>query len=177
MIGKQFSFYLGPSDQIGFEEAIRASGEIAFLLNWPHSQSPQQLPTSRVLAMGKEALRLLIARTVDQPQIEFRPIKGRDDFSCSTTFSPVIEFDRCYVTDRFIRAGRLYRVDRYWNEHNHRESKPAAFTAWADRLYRLAKKSLVKVEHGYYAGAEAIELRKRGVAFEGLDIPIGSIAS
>jgi hypothetical protein len=45
----------------------------------------------------------------------------------------------------------------------------------ADRLYKLAKASLTKVENGYYAGCEALERRNAGVAFEGLDIKIGSI--
>ena len=107
--------------------------------------------------------------------VEFRPIKGRGEFSCDPTFAPVIEFSRCYATDRFIRAGRLYRVDKYWDENKQLVSKPDAFIDWGDRLYKLAKASLTKVEQGCYAGAEALELRKAGVAFEGLDIEMGSV--
>lgn len=108
-------------------------------------------------------------------RVEFLPISGREEYSCDPTFAPVIEFSRCYETDRFIRAGRLYRVDKYWDENKQLVSKPQAFIDWADRLYKLAKGSLTKVEQGCYAGAEALELRKAGVAFEGLDIEVGSI--
>lgn len=175
MSGKQFTFFLASSDQIVFEEALRASGDIAFLPDVSKSERPEELLTSRVLAMGRERLDLWIARRTDLFGITFKPIGTRDEYSCDPTFAPVIEFGRCYVTDRFIRAGRLYRVDKYWNERSQRVSKPVGFIEWADRLYKLAKASLTKVEQGCYAGAEALELRKRGVAFEGLDIEVGSI--
>lgn len=175
MSGKQFTFFLAPSDQIGFEEALWASGEIAFLADLSKSEHPEELSTSRVLAMGKESLGLWIAHRVDLPKIAFKPVGARHEFSCDPTFAPVIEFSRCYATDRFIRAGRLYRVDKYWDENKQLVSKPDAFIDWADRLYKLAKASLTKVEQGCYAGAEALELRENGVAFEGLDIAVGSI--
>ena len=125
--------------------------------------------------MGKEVLDLWIARRANHSEIIFKPLGSRDEFYCDQTFAPVIEFGRCYVTDRFIRAGRLYRVDKYWDENKQLVSKPDAFIDWADRLYKLAKASLTKVEQGCYAGVEALELRKKGVAFEGLDIEVGSI--
>lgn len=175
MAGKQFTFFLAPSDQMGFEEALRASGDVAFLRHWPKSAHPDELPTSQVSAMGKEVLDIWIARRADLHDIEFKPVGARGDFYCDPMFAPVIEFSRCYVTDRFIRAGRLYRVDQYWNANEQFVSKPGAFVDWADRLYKLAKASLTKVEQRCYAGAEALELRKAGVAFEGLDIEVGSI--
>jgi len=175
MSGKQFTFFLAQTDEIAFEEALRASGDIAFLRVWPKSANPEEVPTSQVLEMGREILNLWIARRVDLPMINFTQVRGREVFSCDPTFAPVVEFSRCYVTDCFIRAGRLYRVDKYWDENEQLVSKPDAFIEWADRLYKLAKASLTKVEQGCYAGAEAMELRKQGVAFEGLDIEVGSI--
>ena len=175
MAGKQFSFFLGFADQIKFEEALRSSGDIAFLKFWPKSIRPEELSTSQVLTMGQDVLQVLIARRDDISQIEFLPIKGREAFSCDPTFAPVVEFGRCYVTDRYIRAGRLYRVDKYWDDNRQLIDKPIAFIDWADQLYKLAKASLTKVEQGCYAGAEALELRKAGVAFEGLDIEVGAI--
>lgn len=175
MAGKQFSFFLGPSDQAEFERAIRTSGDVAFLRIWPHSARPEEVETSEVLEMGREILDLLIARRADVADIEFRPIKGRNEFSCDPTFEPVIEFGRCYVTDRFIRAGRLFRVDKYWNTEKQLVSKPDTFVEWADSLYKFAKASLTKIEQGCYAGAEAMKLREAGVAFEGLDIEMGAL--
>jgi hypothetical protein len=173
--GRQFTFFLAPADQAIFEAIIRESGNLAFLESQPLSPQAKEVPDSIIKAMGKERIRLLIARRADLSQIEFTPIRSRDDFTYDVNRVPVIEFDRCYATDRFIRAGRLYRVDKYWDASKQQVSKPDAFIEWADRLYKLAKKSLTKVEQGCYAGAEALELRKAGVAFEGLDIEMGSI--
>jgi hypothetical protein len=175
MAGKQFSFFLGQEDQGEFEKALRSSGDVAFLKVWPKSPRPEELSTSRVLAMGQEILNVWIARREDLHNIEFRPLRGRDVFSCDPMFAPVIEFGRCYVAERFIRAGRLYRIDKYWDQNKQLESKPDTFIDWADRLYKLAQASLTKVEQGCYAGAEALKLRKAGLVFEGLDVEVGSI--
>jgi hypothetical protein len=175
MSGKQFTYYLAPSDQIGFEEAARGSGDVAFIRRLSRSEHPEEVSTTRILAMGKEHLGLLIARRVDLPGLKFSPVGARNEFSCDPLFTSVVEFGRCYVTEQFIRAARMYRVDKYWDENKQLVSKPDAFIEWADRLHKLAKASLTKVEQGCYAGAEALELRKAGVAFEGLDIEVGSI--
>jgi len=175
MAGKQFTFFLGMSDQIKFEGAMRSSGDIVFLRHWSQSARPEEVPTSQVFEMGREILGLWIARREDLPLIEFQPIKGRAEFACDPTFAPVIEFSRCYVTDRFIRAGRLYRSDKFWDDNRQLVEKSPAFIEWADRLYKLAKSSLTKVEQGCYAGAEAIKLRETGVAFEGLDVEVGAL--
>ena len=174
-MGRQFSFFLGPKDQEPFEEAMRASGDLVFLKDWPLGSEPEEVQSSVILEMGKEALKLLVARRADLRLIRFHPIKGRAEFSCDPTFAPVIEFSRSYVTSRFIRAGRLYRTDAYWNDNNERQKKPQEFISWADRLYALGKRSLTLVEGPYYAGADALGLRGKGVAFEGLDIKIGSL--
>jgi hypothetical protein len=175
MAGKQFSFFLGREDQLVFENALHLAGDVSFLKIWPKSSQPEVLPKSRVLAMGEEILDLLIAREADLPEIVFRPIQGRDVFSSDQFSAPVIEFGRCYVTDRYIRAGRLYRVDKYWNDNRELVSKPAEFIEWAERVYKFAKASLTKIEQGCYAGRQALDLRKSGVALEGLDIEVGSI--
>lgn len=177
MAGKQFTFFLSAADQLGFEEALRASGEIAFLRSWPASSEPEELSTSKVREMGVEMLDILIVRREDLPLLEFRPVRGGNVFSCDSVLAPVVEFGRCYVTDRFIRAGRLYRGDQYWDSNKQPVSKHRAFVEWAERLYKLAKASLTKIEQGCYAGAEAIELRKAGLVFEGLDIAIGTLES
>jgi hypothetical protein len=124
--------------------------------------------------MGEEILSILIARRVDIPEIDFRPVPGRDVFSCDPEISPVIEFGRCYQTKRFIRAGRFYRIDEYWDAQNLR-NKPRAFIDWGERLFSIAKASLTKVEQGCFAGPEAVAMRQSGIAFEGLDIEVGSL--
>jgi hypothetical protein len=173
--GVQFSFFLAPADEAAFDAVLRASGDIAFLKIWPSSPRAEEIESSIVAAMGQEILSILIARREDISMIEFTPIKGRDVFGHDVFSDPVVELGRCYVTDRFIRSGRLYRIDKYWGYDGEKMSKSSEFIDWANRLYKLVKGSLTKVEQGCYAGAEALELRKKGVAFEGLDIEVGSI--
>lgn len=175
MIGKQFGFFLAPSDQLEFERELRTSGDIVFLNERPSSPRAEELPTTQILKMGEEPLGVLIAQRADLRHLRFLVVKNADIYVCDTYDSLAVEFSRCYVADRFIRAGRLYHVDKYWDRYNNLTHKPTEFIDWAARLYKAAKKSLVKVEQGYFAGKEALELRAAGVAFEGLDIEIGSI--
>ena len=176
MEGKQLVFFLGPNDQIGFENALRTSGDIAFLRLWPATPKPEELHDSLVREMGSEVLDLIIARKKDLLGLQFTPVRGRNVFSCSVTIEPIIEFSRCYVSDDFIRSGRLYRVDQYWDQYGNIASKSDAFTAWAGRVFESARASLIKIERGFYAGTEAIELRKTGLKFEGLDVGVNSTA-
>jgi hypothetical protein len=177
MAGRQFSFFLAQADQTALEVALRESGDLAFVNERSSSSKAEERASSVIQEIGKEPFGLLIARRADLKDILFRPIKGRQEFSCDINTQPVVEFSRfpSASTDRFIRAGRLYRIDKYWGDDGKLVSKPPEFIDWAERLYKLAKASLTKVEQGCYAGAEALELRKAGVAFEGLDIEVGSI--
>ena len=176
MAGRQFSFFLAPRDQLSFENALRATGDIAFCL--PRSQSPklEECESTLITEFGEVSLRVIIARAVDLPTIKLREIKGRNEYSCDVIGQPIVEFDRSFVSLQSISAGRFYRIDKYWDDAGNLESKSPEFIEWAERLYKAAKKSLIKVEQGCYAGAEALELRKAGVAFEGLDIELGSVA-
>ena len=111
-------------------------------------------------------------RRVDLPLLDFQSIAGRNEYSCDVDVEPIIEFGRCYVTPDFIRGGRLFRIDKYWSYDGNLIIKPQEFTEWGERLYKAAKKFLTKVEQDCYAGQHALEMRKAGIAFEGLDIPI-----
>jgi hypothetical protein len=107
--------------------------------------------------------------------ILFTPIKDRDAFSCDLFTQRVIELAGSHFSKRVLRAGRLYGLDRYWREDGAYASKPIEFVEWAERVYKVTKRSLIKIEHGFYAGREALELRRTGMLFEGLDIGIGVI--
>jgi hypothetical protein len=177
MAGRQFSFFLGPNDQLAFEEVLRSSGDIAFFSENSMSNEPELYATVQIGPSGEDSFKILIARKADLKKIEFIPSKGPNGAYANQDVSPFVEFSRfpAVVDGRMIRASRLYRIDKYWGDDGKLVSKSPEFIDWADRLYKLAKASLTKVEQGCYAGAEALELRKAGVAFEGLDIEIGSV--
>lgn len=176
MSGRQFSFFLGLTDQQTLEDVIRSSGDIVLLANRSHSDMGEELASSIIDDPQKQSLRCLIARRADLADIHFKPTGYRpDDFACNVTYEPVVEFDRFFFAKNFMRAGRFYRVDQYWNADDEVESKSPEFIEWAERLYKLVKKSLARVEQGHFAGAEALAMRRSGIPFEGLDIEFGSL--
>ncbi len=176
MTGKQFSFYLGLTDQIALEEAIRASGDVLFLGRRSSSARGEEQASSILMDIENEWPLVLIARRADFPIIRFTPTYSTDnDFACKVLDQRIIEYDRMVGFKTFIRAGRLYRVDKFWDANNQLVSKSPQFVDWADHLYKLVKKSLTRVEQGFYAGREALAMRNTGVPFEGLDIEFNSI--
>lgn len=176
MAGKQFSFYIGLTDQIAIEEAIRASGDVVVLESRSGCKRGGERDSSIMRNPDNERFRVLIARRADFPLIRFHPTHSPDnDFACDDFTQPIVQFDRGFYFKRFFRACRMYRQDRYFNEHDELVSKSPEFIEWADRLYKLVKKSLIKVEQGRYAGREALAMRQSGIPFEELDIEFDSI--
>ena len=158
------------------EESIRASGDVVVLEARSASERGIERESSIMRDPESERFGVLIARRADLPFIHFHPTGYRpDDYSCDTLRQPVVEFDRPLYFRKFIRAGRMYRNDNYWNECDELVSKSPDFIAWADLLYELVKKSLIKIEKGRYAGREALALRQQGIPFEQLDIEFDSI--
>jgi hypothetical protein len=174
--GKQFSFFLGLTDQIAMEEAIRASGDVVILSARSRAAWADEKESSVMHDPENEVFRVLIARRTDLPLIHFHPTHSPDnDFACKVLDQQIVEYDRMVGFKHFIRAGRMYRVDKFWNANHQIVSKSPEFIEWADRLYKLVKRSLTKVEQGFYAGQEALAMRRSGVPFEGLDVEFNSI--
>lgn len=170
MSSQQFSFFMDESDQRRFNEALRASGDIAFLPVRPSVPYPDEIQTSAVSHIGREALTIMIVRRDMLDDIVFKNIVGTEKYFADVTTQPFIEFTRCYYTDIYIRSGRFFRNDSYWDADGKLTKKSTSFIGWAQELFRIGKRSLTKIEDGYYAGDGALKRRGMGVVFEGLDI-------
>lgn len=168
MAGRQVNFFLGPSDQVPFERALRSVGDLVILESRSQTWEPEIRSTTELVNFGMEPLRVLLARPSDLAKIRFRLIEGRASFSCDPMFMPIVEFDRCYVSDLLIRRGRLFFVSKYHDDHKQVVSKSEAFVGWADGLMAAAKKALKKIENNFYAGDGALKMRSEGVLFEGV---------
>jgi hypothetical protein len=166
--GRQLNFFLGPSDQEHFEQALQAAGPLVIFKSRSPSAAPETLTTTVIARFGEEHLRVLLARPDDLREVRFEPIKGRADYSCNPTYSPIIEFDRCYVSDGLIRPGRLYYIPKYYDEDGKLVPKPALFLKWAEDVFSAARASLREIEGDLFAGAEALELREAGTRLEGV---------
>lgn len=168
MAGRQVNFFLGPSDQVPFEMALRGVGDLVILESRSRTAEPETRQTTEIVCFGKEPLRVILARPVDLANLTYRLIEGRGNFASDSIFMPIVEFDRCYVSEHLIRPGRLYFLPQYYDDSRQLVAKSDAFVRWANGLIAAAKKALTKIEHNFYAGAGALQMRSEGVLFEGL---------
>ena len=170
MASRQFSFFLGFNDQASIEQAIRKSGDVVFFRESAPSPSPVQVRTVVIEQHRPEPFKILICRRVDLTSIQFIESPGPHGYYVDQDRSPFVEFSRFpkMADDHQIRASRLYRIDKYWNDVDKLVSKSLDFVEWAEHLYALTKASMIKIQNGYYAGAEAIKLRRDGILFEGI---------
>ena len=168
-MGRKFSFFLSSSDQQRFNSFLLDVDDSVFFNSRPNYPEAQILDSSA----SRESHRVLVGRRSDLSNIRFISISGCSDFSSDVSSQPFIEFDRSHLKAKCLWEGRLYRTDRFWDENGEISLKSEDFVRWADRLFRIAKKSLTKIESGFYAGDEAIEMRKNGIAFVQLDLSIG----
>jgi hypothetical protein len=166
MLGRQITVYLGRSDQAPFEQALSVAADFAILKSRSSSTRPELVSTTAISEYGKDRLRVLLARPGDLDAISFSQVLGRPEYSCDPTHQPIIEFDRSYVGDAVIRAGRLYFVPRYYDQVGRVVSKPKEFLDWAERLLKAAQDATHEIRQGIYCGAEALALSKAGTRLE-----------
>jgi hypothetical protein len=170
-MGSQINFFLGPQDLLTISKEIGSVGDPVFL--HPTSEAIEPKEVENIIPVyGSEVLRILIARREDLPSIVFRPRQGHRDYISDTQDSLVIEFGRPYVADHLIRAGRLYRDDKFWLKDGHSQPKPEEWVSWAKKLFEKCRRSLARIgDSGYFAGQQAIAMRQTGVVFQQLDDP------
>lgn len=168
MSGRQLNFYLARSDQAPFEHVLRAVANLVILKSRSGSPRPELLENTVVTQFGGEPLRVLLAQPNELSSIVFHPIKGREEYSCDPILAPIVEFDRSYVGEDFIRLGRLYYVPEYFDDVGRLVSKRSAFLDWAERLMRATKAWLHEVNPDTYAGPGALALHRAGLRLQPL---------
>lgn len=175
-MGSQINFFLGPQDLISMSELICSVDDSVLLQVTSESSEPLEV-ANMIPVYGSDVLNVLIARREDLPLINFRPRQGHRDYISDTRSSLVIEFARPYVTERLIRSGRLYRDDNLWLPGGNSEPKPMEWIRWGKKLFEKCRRSLTKIDDsGYYAGQQAMAMRKAGVAFQQIDDPKNLLA-
>lgn len=161
MQSHQLNFFLGPEDQEILEKCFIECGE--FMIMRPRNISSLcVLSTTIIIDFGKSELRVLLARKADLEYIKFRPVQTTGMNSANDISNPVIEYDRCYVGDNFIRRGRLYFVAKYFDEDGELIRKPADYLRWAKCILRKVKSKLLHQGNGVYLGPEAKALLQQG---------------
>lgn len=165
-MGRQLNFFLGPDDQFGFEIALRSAGDFVVLPSRSLSPEPSPITSTVVEKFGEEDLRVLLVRPEDVGQVRYGPIGDRSGYAPDLFRQPLVEFDRCFVSDVFIRRGRLYFTPSYFDDAGNKVQKSKPFLDWADRLLRKARSVLpTKVDATAYAGVDALKAGANGVEF------------
>lgn len=171
-MGSQIRFFLAPADVSQLENEIRACGAMKILLDKFEYVDLAGIRRSTVDTLAAENQGLCLVREEDIADLEFRPISKTAQRYCDGSRSPIIEYYCGFAGASVIRSGRLYRIDSYYDKEGKKVRKSQDFIHWANRVFRKVKNHLQKIEDGYYAGAIALEMRKHGVNFEGIDSPI-----
>ena len=172
-MGSQINFFLGPNDLADLFDVLTQSNDIVILSDESDSELPQEAP--RVVPIyGVDRLRVLIARRTEMASLRLKPVGKTGRYTARTQDANLVEFDRPYVSQGYIRAGRLYRTDSIWQSDGSAYSKGEEWKKWASKLFSRCRKSLEKVgDTGFYAGKEALGMRKAGVLFQQVEDPKG----
>jgi hypothetical protein len=167
MRGRQINFFLGPSDQAPFEDALRRVDELAILQSRSRTPVPEPIASTVIRQYGIEPLRILLARPSDVSKISAHQILGSDEYTCDPVADLIVEFDRSYVSTGLIRPGRLFYYASLIGSEGPVD-KATAFVEWASGLFRGARGFLVRIDRYWWAGPEALRLSSLGHKLEGL---------
>lgn len=170
MKSKQINFYILPEEQEWFESQLRQQGEFVVIRDLSSLSAPELADSTVVHEMGKERLRIYLARSSDVSCIVGRPIPAKSAWSIDEIRSPVVEFSRCYFDGRsLLRRGRLYVVTNYYDGDCFVE-KPTEFLDWAKSLLAIARRELVRRQDGDYithrakASVDAMEIELAAIS-------------
>lgn len=140
-MGRQVVFYMVDGDLEEFEARLKARDPDLLILVDP--MPGPDLRTSDTLGRipGDFGMRSL-ARREDLPLLRSTHVPTRGYYLIDRTFSPVVEFSRCFPDERAdrLRPGRLYFTTSYWDESGNLVTFPKDFLAWGDRLLALIRK-------------------------------------
>ena len=143
-MGRQFRYYCMPDDlaQIQSRALVPSGGQLVVAEKSGEAEvltvvEKFDLPLD---AMGKETLFLLLAPPSEMSRIEYQ---GN---YIDTSNSHLIELGRCYISNGYISPARFWYEPRTFERGQFFE-KPANFVSWADRVFREAKKVLLRREY------------------------------
>jgi len=166
-MSKQFHLYLLPTDVNSLIDKLRAQVGVSLI----QPSSPSLTPVSLESAICKGGVELKTARvradcylSLSGAEIKMKFIRSRSLWIVDTE-SEVIEFRGCEFDGKVLVRGRFYfQTDILM--HGLILPKRKDFLIWADKVFRLAKKSLVRSKAlDAYVGECAQKWRQKGGRF------------
>jgi hypothetical protein len=157
--------YVGREAQA--KRRLKEHCSIVFLDYQTERPAPRIVSSLEVKEFGKSWLKMFLAPPEFLGELVFTHVPRQGYWTIDETRSPVVELIRCFYGGTSLRSGRLYYAKGFYGEGGQWVEKPAAFLAWAKKVFSVARKGLQRdADFMVYLGREAQEMRQR----HGLDL-------
>jgi hypothetical protein len=172
-MSKQFYVYLLPADAESLVRTLRSRSDILLIQPLSPKSSPVKLKSpicNEGLMLKEGAVRVDCYIAPKNANIKMHFIPALSQWSVQAD-SEAIEFRGCEFDGNVLVRGRFYLQDDFLAE-DMISSKRAAFLAWAEKVFRLAKKSLHRSKTlDAYIGQHAEKWKREGGRFAWMVTP------
>ncbi len=118
---------------------------------------------------------LMLVRPGDEGRTGLKYIETQGYYLLDPMIGYVLEYGRCFFDGKLICHNRMCFFATGGIKDGKHRYKDEAFIKDARGLFRKVKRTLTLLENGWYAGRQAIELRKRGVEFDFINYGRGQL--
>jgi hypothetical protein len=166
-MGRQFRFYLSPSDIERIIKMLREEFGARFLSHAGPSSAPVDAGT--IFRTSEEGI-MSVDLNITMPgnaSVRTWYAEKRKEWLIDSD-SEVIEFSGCYFQGSVLQIGRFYYQTNFVVGNEFRD-KSSAFVRWAEQVFRATKKDLTySPKMMAYVGEDAMRWRKDGGRFASL---------
>jgi hypothetical protein len=169
-MGKQFAVITTPSDLKDLQKVLASQSETTFWYQWRTDTSLGGLKTLEDLAVElpdalKNTVWCYLAPAYEHPPLIFQQY-GQNKLTLDLEQSNVIELWRTYfdVDSGHVSSARMFFQNKLFFNNQWFEKDPK-FCIWADQIFKVVKKSLIKKSFNgnvYYCGKESAQLLETG---------------
>jgi hypothetical protein len=166
-MGRQFRFYLLPSDVERLVGNLREQFAVRFLKDASPSSSPME--EEAVLRTSQAGITSVncYCTMAENAQIKTWYAEKRKEWLIDFD-SEVIHFSGCHFDTAALQIGRFYYQTNFVIGNEFRD-KSSAFVRWAEQVFRATKKDLTySPKMMAYVGEDALRWRKDGGRFAAL---------
>jgi hypothetical protein len=157
-MARQFSVFLTTKDVVNLSRVLSSTLPLCTAcfessapdLSWSRGFDPANLQcSSRTLVLASPEY-------VGQVMVKHLAIRA-DAYHVDSLRSPVVECTLSAQAEGILRAGRFYYHEGYYGEDGAKILKPPSFRKWAEKLFELVKRQLIRdpTLGGAYVGQDA----------------------
>jgi len=145
MTGRQFTYYCLPEDLDQIQDEAWRDLDITLLVRDARTSGSAGGVVERLRldydAMGSESLFLLAVPSVSPSELVW--VESGGVRYVDTQQSCVVEVGRCYTDGKILRSSRFW-YSQVLLDRSGWQQKSEIFVKWAEKLYRMTKKLLVR---------------------------------